>query len=183
MEAHLADALPPGTLPRGAGWTDPSSPRDPRASSTKPRRRRARTSRSSNPFPPLKSALKSEPDRPPHYKSKTAPSQLHCGLSRVGLLHCEPWRQAEKLRRKRCRRRGNSAGLRLNPRMKASVHHLSVAQLLLAVVEGNLSPPTGFRHGLPGSVAGRFFYATAGKLPIPRIRHHVRITSTLQARG
>jgi hypothetical protein len=52
-----------------------------------------------------------------------------------------------------------------------------------AVVEGNFSPPTGFRHGLPGSVAGRFYYATAGKLPIPRIRHHVRITSTLQARG
>jgi hypothetical protein len=52
-----------------------------------------------------------------------------------------------------------------------------------AVVEGNFSLPTGFRRRLPGSVAGWFFYATAGKLPIPRIRHYVRITSTLQARG
>jgi hypothetical protein len=48
-----------------------------------------------------KSALKLEPDRPPRYKSRTAPGQFHSGLSWVEHLHREPWRQAEKLREKK----------------------------------------------------------------------------------
>jgi hypothetical protein len=38
---------------------------------------------------------------PCRYKSRTAPGQLHRGLSREEHLHREPWRQAEKIRRER----------------------------------------------------------------------------------
>jgi hypothetical protein len=69
-----------------AGPAPSGSSSSPKHARRYPRNRCARTPRSSNRIPP-KSALGSEPDRPPRNKTRTAASQLLRGLSWVEHLH------------------------------------------------------------------------------------------------